>query len=203
MLAHSESADDQDAPEPDRWAGRPSRARFDRQTLRILFQEQHQPLFRYLYRLSGNASDAEDLLQETFLMVWRKRDQFDGRGAAEGYLRRVAHRVFLNSRQKTDRRAGLFQLVDRGPELAPSAGGEFERAESMAFLAERIREALLALPDSMRESFILFRYEELSCADIAETIGAPVKTVESRIRRATLLLAERLRSFRNHLPHSQ
>jgi RNA polymerase sigma-70 factor (ECF subfamily) len=174
-------------------------ARVDRQGLRELFQAQREPLFRYLYRLSGNASDAEDLLQETFLRLWRKRDQFEGRGAIEGYLRRTAHRVFLNSRKKLDRRAALFQLVDHEPDAAPPAERDLERTESRKFLAARVREALEGLPETMREAFVLFRYEGLSCADIAEAVGAPVKTVESRIRRATLLLGERLRSYRAHL----
>ena len=203
VLAHSTPSDGDEPEDGERtplvgpWRVPPGA--FDRQTLRILFQDQREPLFRYLYRLTGNASDAEDLLQDTFLRLWRKRDQFEGRGAVEGYLRRTAHRVFLNSRQKIDRRASLFQLVENEPEPAPAPDGEIERAETLEFLTARVREALDALPAPMREAFVLFRYEGLTCAEIADTIDVPLKTVESRVRRATLALSDRLRSYRSHL----
>src|SRR5262249_23946355 len=60
---------------------------FERPEFRALFDEQRDPLFRFLLRLTRNASDAEDLLQETFLTVWKKRELFDGRGSAAGFLR--------------------------------------------------------------------------------------------------------------------
>ena len=199
MLAYSEPQDEEGAPLQGPWTGIEGSG-FDRQALRALFQEQRDPLFRYLYRLTGNASDAEDLLQDTFLTVWRKRDQYEGRGAAAGYLRRVAHRVFLNSRQRQDRRAGLFRLVERdSDDSATPADDEVGETESMRFLSGRVREALEALPESMREAFVLFRFEGLTCAQIADATEAPVKTIESRVRRATLLLADRLSNLRHHL----
>jgi RNA polymerase sigma-70 factor (ECF subfamily) len=172
---------------------------FDRHTLRTLFDDQRDPLFRFLYRLCGNPSDAEDLLQETFLTVWRKRDQFQGRGAAAGYLRRTAYRLFLNVREKRERRAGLLSLVDSEPRLSPSAASESERVETRAFLARQVRDAIEALPEPMREAFVLFRYEGLTCVQIAEVLDAPVKTVESRVRRATLALSEKLRAYAKHV----
>ncbi len=167
----------------------------DRQGLRALFQAERQILFRFLYRLTGDAADAEDLLQETFLAVWRKRKQFAGRGAAAGYLRRTAYRLFLNEREKKERRRDLLTLVDRDPRLAPPAGAEIERAETRQFLALRVREAIDSLPAPMRETFLLFRYEGLSCAEIAAALDAPAKTIESRVQRATKLLGDKLRAF--------
>ncbi len=172
---------------------------FDRGTLRALFDTERDPLFRFLYRLCGNPSDAEDLLQETFLAVWRKRHQFEGRGAAAGYLRRTGYRLFLNAREKRERRAGLLALVDSDPRLAQSAALEVELAETRTFLAARVREAIDALPGPMREAFVLFRYEGLTCVEIAEALDAPVKTVESRVRRATLQLSEKLHAYQKHV----
>jgi RNA polymerase sigma factor (sigma-70 family) len=172
----------------------------DHGTLCFLFEDQRQQLFRFLYRLTNNASDADDLLQETFLMVWRKRDQFAGRGSAAGYLRTIAFRVFLNARQRSERRAGLLAISDREPGVQPAADAELEQKEIIEFLFERANDAIANLSEEMREAFLLFRFEQLTCVEIAEAIEIPVKTVESRVRRATLILAEKLKAYKDHLP---
>ena len=78
---------------------------------RELFERHRDDLFRFLYRLTRNATDADDLLQETFLIVWRKRAQFDSRGSLEGWLKRIAFRTYLNSRTRSDRRARLGPMT--------------------------------------------------------------------------------------------
>ena len=169
----------------------------ERPEFRALFLEQRDPLFRFLLRLTRNASDAEDLLQETFLTVWRKRELFEGRGSAAGYLRRTAYRLFLNHSELATRRAALAPTSHDGHEPgAPTP--DTEHAETVGFLVQRVRAALDELPEPARTAFVLFRYEGLSCAEVAETQGAPLKTVETRIARATQLLAEKLRTYRHH-----
>lgn len=153
---------------------------------------------RFLCHLTGNPSDAEDLLQDTFLTLWRKRDQFEGRGSPAAYLRKIAFRQFLNAVEKRDRRASLAPPAEEG--LAEPAERALEENDSLGFLILRVRAAVRALPTGPREAFILFRFENLSCAEIAELTGAPVKTVETRLMRATQLLASRLRHLRDHLP---
>ena len=63
--------------------------------------------------LTGNRHDAEDLLQDTFARLWRKRDQFRGDGSLEGYVRRISYRVFLNARSRLSR--GRFFLIADSP----------------------------------------------------------------------------------------
>ena len=175
-----------------------------RPEFRTLFVEQRDPLFRFLLRLTRSAPDAEDLLQETFLTAWRKRGLYDGRGSAAGFLRRTAYRLFLNQRERSARRASLAPLEAeaRAEELPhPGPAGEEERAETIGFLVHRVRRALDELPEPARTAFVLFRYEGLSCAEVAALQEAPLKTVETRIARATAHLAERLRPYRGHAAH--
>jgi RNA polymerase sigma factor (sigma-70 family) len=165
-----------------------------------LFHTHRESVFRFLWRLSRNAADAEDLLQETFLVVWRKRGQFEGRGSVEGWLRRTAFRLYLNEREKRKRRADLD--ARRPVPSASSAPADRDVAErdAAAFMAARVDEALAALPDDPREAFVLFRWEGMTCAQIGELLGVPAKTVETRVRRATELLHEKLSRYRNDLP---
>jgi RNA polymerase sigma-70 factor (ECF subfamily) len=180
----------------------------ERPEFRALFLEQRDPLFRFLLRLTRNPSDAEDLLQETFMTVWRKRELFEGRGSAAGFLRRTAYRLFLNQSERVTRRAALAPVArgERHAEpAAQAANGDaqaaHERAETVGFLVQRVRAALEELPEPTRTAFVLFRYEGLTCAEVAETQGAPLKTVETRIARATQLLAEKLKAYRDHVAH--
>ena len=174
-------------------------SRLERAEFRTVFEEERDPLYRFLYRLTRNASDAEDLLQETFLAVWRKRDQFEGRGSLGGYLRRTAWHLYLNSRERSERRKGLAPVVHE-VEVAAPADASTERSESLGFLVARVQEALASQPESARECFVLFRYEGMTCPQIADLTGTPLKTVESRVARATHALSEKLRPYRQHLP---
>lgn len=176
----------------------------ERPEFQSLFHEQRGPLFRFLCRLTRNASDAEDLLQETFLTAWRKREQYRGNGSAAGFLRRTAYRLFLNALQVRRRREDLAPRASSGApgsEPATIEDDSRERHETLGFLAARVEEALRELPEPSRTAFVLFRYEGLTCAQVAEAMDAPLKTTETRLVRATQLLAERLRPFRHHVNH--
>ena len=173
----------------------------ERPEFRALFLEQRDPLFRFLLRLTRNSSDAEDLLQETVMTVWRKRELFEGRGSAAGFLRRTAYRLFLNQNERLTRRADLAPAASPPAAEKPHDLDEREHDETVGFLVTRVRAALDELPEPARTAFLLFRYEGLTCAEVAETQGAPLKTVETRIARATQLLAEKLKPYRHHAAH--
>jgi RNA polymerase sigma-70 factor (ECF subfamily) len=167
-----------------------------RDQFRELFERQRDPLYRFLYRLTGNRADAEDLLQDAFAAVWRKRDRYEGRGSLEGFLRSTAYRLFLNEWKKTARRRDLAPPPE--PErVAPPAAGEVAEREAHGFLIAKVREALAQLPDASREAFELFRFQGWTAREISEATDTPVKTVETRVRRATLALAESLGRYRH------
>jgi len=159
-----------------------------------------EPVFRFLWRLAGNPHDAEDLLQDTFVTFWRKRDQFRGDGRLLGYLRRIAWRTYLNSRSRISARRPPRPL----DEAAESANGEdplteTEERDARAFFRAAVERELRRLPDGPREAFLLFRFEGMTVREVAETTESPPKTVESRIRRATELLAARLKRHRDQV----
>ncbi len=159
-----------------------------------------------LLRLAGNAHDAEDLLQETFLVVWRKRDDFRGRGAPEGYLRTTAVRLFLNRRQAQSSRprtSAELHLAEASPDPGqPCPSHVLASREAVRFLVDRVERALATLTPEQRHAFVLFRYEGMKVQEISELTGSLPKTVETRIRRATIALATELRPFRDLLPAS-
>ena len=165
---------------------------------RELFEGERERLQRFLRHLTGNAVDAEDLCQETFLTVWRKRDQFEGRGSVAGYLRSTAFRLYLNQRELRQRRAALEP--DPVEATTPAPEEDVEHDEAVRFLIARVRSVLASLSDEAREAFVMFRFEGMTCAEIAELTDTNVKTIETRVRRATHEVAERLKPYRDHLP---
>lgn len=167
-----------------------------RTEFRDLFDRQRDPLYRYLYRLTGNRADAEDLLQDAFAAVWRKRDRYEGRGSLEGFLRSTAYRLFLNEWKKTSRRRDLAPPPEP-PRTVPAAAGEVAESEARGFLMEKVRDALAQLPEPSRRAFELFRFEGWTAREISEATDTPVKTVETRVRRATLALADALGRYRH------
>lgn len=169
----------------------------DRVDFRETYECHRESVYRLLARLAGNPHDAEDLLQETFVTFWRKRSQFRGEGSLAGYLKRIAYRTFLNARSRI---AARRPPVPLSPALEPADSGDAVAEEdAKAFLRSRVKEALDTLPPEPREAFLLFRFEGMTVAEVAEVIDAPVRTVESRLKRATTLLAARLAKHRNLL----
>ncbi len=162
------------------------------EAFRQAFETHRDPVFRFLLRLCRDRADAEDLLQDTFVMLWRKRTLYDGRGSFEGYLKRIAFRLYLNQRTRSSRRAELAPATSApADEIASPAP---DRADDAVLpLVERVRAVVRDLPDGPREVFVLHRFEGLSCREIATLTDAPLSTVESRLRRATERVQELLR----------
>jgi RNA polymerase sigma-70 factor (ECF subfamily) len=169
------------------------------ETFQDQLEESRTSVFRFLHGLTRDAVEAEDLTQECLLVAWRKRELYATRECFSGYLRRTAFRVYLSHRRKQWRRHRIAPVVADADLVGAEGGDDLARTEALAFFLERTREALAELPESQRQAFVLFRFEGLSCEAISERTGAPPKTVATRVRRATLHLAKRLRKHKDLL----
>jgi len=168
----------------------------DPEGFRLLFERQAPAVHRFLTRLTRDAHAAEDLLQETFATLWRKRAQFRGDGSLEGYLRQIAYRTWLNARATLQRARALAPLdVDPSSPAETTSEGVARDMDRPAALAV-VRRAVDALPEGWREPFLLFRYEGLSCAEIAEAMDLTPKAVELRLARAMKEVVSRVAPHR-------
>lgn len=152
----------------------------DRQALTDLYLRYRDLLFRYLLRLAPQREVAEDLLQDTFVAVWRSASGFAGRSSVQTWLIGVAHRQAHNTlRQRHAPTASLAEL-----ENAPSPEPDpMQRA-----LAVDARGELLAAIDQLslahREVIALSFGAGLSAQEIATALDIPIGTVRSRLRDA-------------------
>ncbi|MEB2313211.1 MAG: sigma-70 family RNA polymerase sigma factor [Sorangiineae bacterium] len=150
-------------------------------------------------RLTKSPTEAEDLVQDTFVKAIRARGQFEAGTNMRAWLLRILTNTFINRY----RRGGLEKSVLEGPDADPLADGWVSAStmeamrdpESQALrpvLEGEIRDALDELPDEFRLAVVLADVEELSYREIADVMGCPVGTVMSRLHRGRRLLKARL-----------
>lgn len=142
----------------------------------------HAPfLGRVIQRLSGRGPHVDDLLQETFVVAFKRRESFSGRSSSRTWLYGIASRLCWRHNRGA-RRLGFFRLrYAREPERAVrSPDQELERGETAALVYAVMKE----LPFKQRECFVLYELEELEGAEIAELLGIPEGTVWTRVHHA-------------------
>lgn len=144
-------------------------------------------MYSVAYRLSGNHSDAEDVVQESLLRVKRGLVTYTP-GSLEGWLARIVTNVFLDETRRRKRRpqTALPDDPDRVIVGAPGA----DEALAMQTLPDHLRAALAGLPEDYRVAVVLCDVAGLSYSEIAEQTGVPVGTVRSRVHRGRMRLRE-------------
>lgn len=166
-----------------------------------LMERWERPVKSVVARLVFNASEAEELAQETFVRVWQQREKFRAGAAFRPWVFSIAVNLARN-RMRWWRRRPVVSL-DEWTLLRHGAGGQGDLAaeESPSVDMERaeraaaVRDAIAALPAELREALVLFEYEQLSQAEIAAAVGATTKAVETRIHRAKEKLRQALRRW--------
>ncbi len=138
-------------------------------------------LYGTAYRMTRNAHDAEDLVQETFLRAYRGFDRFQPGTNIRAWLFTILHRARADAFRRAGRSPRTVEMIADGPAVpAPQ--------EALASGAEDIERALAALPEVFRVAVVLRDVEELSYDEIAAALAIPVGTVMSRIHRGRGLL---------------
>jgi len=152
-----------------------------------LVRQHHALLYRYAYRLSGSAVDAEDLTQETYLQACRKIDQLRDPNTAKGWLCTILRNRYLKRlRDKENKEVSLGPALEAIPEPNPAEAATF------GIDSDQLQTALGALPEPFRSPLILFYFEEFSYQEIADQMNVPVGTVMSRLSRAKSHLRQEL-----------
>jgi RNA polymerase sigma-70 factor (ECF subfamily) len=150
------------------------------------FDEHHAALYRFAWRLTGSAADAEDAVQEAFLGLLRPGCAFD---PAQSAIRTYLFGAVRNQCLKRLRRR-----EDAG-EPDPPDGRTPETEALRGEVADAVAAAVGALPETQREVLILAHYEQLSLAEIAEITDLEVGAVKSRLQRARAALRETLAAY--------
>lgn len=153
-----------------------------------LIDHHHAAVYRYAYRLTGNANDAEDLSQQTFLMAHQRLEQLRDLEKCLSWLLSIVRNSFLkmNRRQRPSCAANLELDVDQIQQ---------PMLEKMPIDGERLQMAFDQIDDSHRLILAMFYFEQLSYKQIATQLDVKIGTVMSRLSRAKSRLRASLASL--------
>ena len=172
------------------------------------FAEQAMPLMSSLYsaalRMTRNPTDAEDLVQETYLRAYRGFGGFEQGTNLKAWLYRILTNTYINIYRAKKRRPDETDLDDvedlflyhRLGGLEAATLGRSAEDELMDYFTEaEVKEAIEALPDTFRMAVLLADVEGFSYKEIAEILDIPIGTVMSRLHRGRKALQKRLYEF--------
>jgi len=171
----------------------------DAHAFEAIFERYTETIRRHLARLVENDAVAQDLVQETFLRVWTRAEQWDGRGSFAGWLYRIATNLAFNylrsMRRRREQPLEVLAAEDEAEQdylpawmMDPSPGPDaaFESIEQR----EQFRHLVQGLPEDKREVLHLVHEMEMSIQAAAEELGIPEGTAKSRLHYAKKRLAQ-------------
>ena len=166
-------------------------ARGDEGALADCYDRYRLILFSLILRILHDRHEAEDVLQEAFLQVWRRAKDFDeSRGRAFTWLVTIARSRALDRLRATGSRARLATEVEQSPrEDMGDAAEDAIRSEESAI----VRQALAELSAEQRQTLFMAYFEGLTQSEIAARLGDPLGTVKTRMRSGLMKLRELLR----------
>jgi len=165
-------------------------AKGDRLAMQVLFARHQVRVYRFVIRLVGNQTVAEDLISEVFLDVWRQADRFEGRSAVSTWLLAIARFKALSvmrrkpDQELNDEMAGAIEDKADDPEIS------IQKKDKSAAL----RRCLEVLSPEHREVIDLVYYHEKSVLEVAQIVGIPEATVKTRMFYARKRLSELLKT---------
>jgi len=162
-----------------------------------IVRQNWRKVFNVAYKFVGKHDEAEDLTQDIFLKIFRSLDTFDRRANFQTWLISVSRNLCIDhyrsvrkERETIDRGVDASDLSPATPEPGPIAA--LEQRDRVVLL----RQAMAALPETLRTAVLLRDIQELSYQEIADKLRLPEGTVKSRINRGRTELARQIRKLR-------
>lgn len=172
--------------------------------VRAVFDEHFEFVWRSLRRLGVRESDVDDALQEVFVVVHRKRDEFEGRSRLSTWLYGICFRVASDYHRRAHVRRE--QPTDQPIEPVASADTSANDPEQRVHGAQAralLDEALDALDLEKRAVFVLYEIDELPVEEISLRVGVPVGTVYSRLKAARMAFDKSVARIRARISHAE
>ena len=155
-----------------------------------LYEAHYPDLVRYARSFAAEPEGAQDMVQEAFLRLWRRRATLDENRSVRALLYTAVRNLVLNEKRDVVLHRDLIKGMKKA--AAPPSPEELTNA---ALIGEKMRGGIKEFPDRRREAFELSRFYGLSYKEIAGIMGISPKTVENHIQLALKALQEKLRNY--------
>ncbi len=175
--------------------------RRDSAAFSFLFETYSDKLFRLALGMLGDETEAEAIVQESFLRLFEKLDQFEGRAKLSTWLYRVAYNASIDQlrRRRPDQSLVEEPEATETEAIMPALFTDWSQApETILASAEaqdELERAIAGLPERLRTTFVLREIEGLSTAETAEVLGLKPGAVKVQLHRARLRLREQLTAY--------
>lgn len=167
----------------------------DQPAFELLMRRHNRRLYRIARTALRSPTEAEDALQDSYLLAYQSLHQFRGEASVSTWLSRLVLNECFGRLRRANRRQNVIPIVSAPTELDTAAEGENALPERIADRAQfraLVEAKLDELPEDFRIAFVLRSIEELSVEETANILGIPEATVRSRHFRAKSLLRESL-----------
>ena len=176
--------------------------RGDRAAFAALVEKYRQPLLNFIFRTLRDETAAEDLAQTVFLQVYKSRDRYERTAKFSTWLFTIARNLCLNELRRRSRHPAE-SIEEAHAEHDDQPRQQYEDKAHIAApekllhgeLAQKIEEALAALPENQRTAILLCRQDELSYEEIAEVLDCSLSATKSLIHRGRETLKEKLKPY--------
>lgn len=166
----------------------------DDDAFRLLVERHSRPLYRAACRVTGNAADADDVVQETFLRAYRSLARFDQRAAFATWLHRIAVNCALDLIDSRRRRDGHFD-TSQDLSLLPSSAASPDRVVLGSEMQRAVAAAMDTLTGNERTAFVLRHFEGMPLEEIGKVLGTQLNATKNTVFRAVRKLREQLQPF--------
>ncbi|WPQ61732.1 RNA polymerase sigma-70 factor [Chitinophaga sancti] len=163
----------------------------------VIYERYSEILFRHAYNMLEDRAEAEDVIQEVFLMLWTKRAGAAGAKSLSGYLYTSVRNRILNHLTHQKVVDKYLDSIRTYMEAGSYTADELLREKELAAVIEREIEAM---PPKMREIFLMSREQELSHKSIGELLNISDKTVKQQVYKAVKQLKGRVENFLKVIP---
>ena len=173
----------------------------DQQAWEAIVRQNWRKVFNVAYKFVGKHDEAEDLTQDIFLKIFKALNTFDRRANFQTWIISISRNLCIDHyRSVRKERQLIAREVDTG-DLQPASAerGPYQAAEQRD-LRGMLRQALQALPLTLRTAVVLRDLQELSYQEIADHLGLPEGTVKSRINRGRIELAHQIKRLQDKQP---
>ena len=161
----------------------------DESAFKSIYDNHKKELSAFINNYTKNQAQTDDIVQETFITLWKKKENLDSSTSIISYLCRTAYNSFIDKYRRKKRERLMLDgwLYKRLMEM------EVEDNHIKKEKIKIVRESIEKLPPKCKEIFLLSKFENIKYSEIAERLDISVKTVEAQMRNAFIFIRKEVK----------